>query len=610
MEQSNNPRFPMKTSLTRRFILAAFYAPVSLLAADSAVIKAPLHATGDADAAGMVLATLREKVSTMIVQARNLAPSHSFDVEVAGIVEGSATTTKAGRLNLRFRTPAQKKVALLDFDPRGQTLRILDGGVSVLEGVISGGGEDDGIVVSERAELSRDDAPAKAKGRVTYTVTKKGRRTFRVDLTGLDDNPHYVLVDGIERGEVHRRGKTGVLIFDTAPANAKVLPLDFDPRGSKVDIVTDDKFVFTGEVEAKARGVNVAAPSITGGNLPSTGADADGSAHARLRIDERARKHFSVEIEDVPVGAYDLLVDGTKVGTIDVVNVTGGTKGEIEFESGDDDTDEIPLTFDPAGKTLTVQQGATKFFEGLFNPNTTGGGVPPAEPVSFLEENLTSTGLDSDASGDAKYEVDDRGRHDFSVEIEDVPVGAYTLTIGGVVRGTISVKLVAGKTKGELEFSSKVEPGHKLLNFDPRGQTIEVSTAAGTFFTHLFGNGSATPGGGGGSVTPFEMEVALISSGADANAEAKAELKRKLSGEFSFEVEVEDVDTGAYELLVGGVVRATIDVVADNKGTRGKVEFETEIKPGKLPLNFEVAGQEIVIRQGATTFFARTFPTP
>jgi hypothetical protein len=278
----------MKTPLTRRYILAALIAPASLFAADSAVIKAPLHATGDPDAAGLVLATLKEKTSNMIVQARNLTPAHSFEVEVAGIVEGTATTTKAGRLNVRFQTPPKKNVALLDFDPRGQTLRILDGGVSVLEGVISGSGEDDGIVVNERAELSRDDAPAKAKGSVTYNVTKKGKRTFRIDLSNLEDNPHRLLIDGVERGEIHRRGKAGVLVFDDSPSRDDVLPLNFDPRGLKVDVVTDDKFAFKGEVEAKARGVNVAAPSITGGNLPSTGADADGSAHPHRR---RPRRH-------------------------------------------------------------------------------------------------------------------------------------------------------------------------------------------------------------------------------------------------------------------------------------------------------------------------------
>jgi hypothetical protein len=40
-----------------------------------------------------------------------------------------------------------------------------------------------------------------------------------------------------------------------------------------------------------------------------------------------------------------------------------------------------------------------------------------------------------------------------------------------------------------------------------------------------------------------------------------------------------------------------LNVVTDGTGTRGQLEFD-------------VAGQEILIRQGATVFFRRVFPTP
>ncbi len=593
--------------LLLHFSIAAFL-PVSLLASDGASIKAPLHETGDADASGVAVATLKPKKSELIIKAASLTPLHSYAIEVSGIIEGAATTDKNGKVSVKFATPAVKNTQLLDFDPRGQSLRVLDGATSVLEGVISGSGEDNGAVVDEKAELKSENAPPKSRATTRYTVSSKGRRTFRVDLANITGGPFKVLVDGIARGDVTLRGKSGLALFDSAPTRPGVLTLDFDPRGTVVDVVTGATVIFTGKMEAKAGGVNTAAPSLSRFSITSTGADPDGTATAKLRIDSRARKHFSVEIEDVPVGAYDLLVDGTKVGTIQVATVTGGTEGEIEFTNGDDDPSEIPLTFDPVGKTLTVAQGATKCFERLFDPNVTGSGTPAPESPTQFNELLASTGLDSDAHAEAKYEVDARGRHKFSVEIEDVAAGSYTLTIGGVVRGTISARLVAGKVEGELEFESKLEPGHKLLNFDPRGQTIEISTSAGVFFSHLFGSGSAGPGGG--TVTPFDVTVALTSSGADSNASAEAEYKRDVDGTLSFEVELEDLAFGSYDLLVGGVVRGSVSVVTDNNGTRGKLEFESEQKPGQPLLNFEVAGQEIIIQQGATVFFSRTFPNP
>lgn len=599
---------------TPRLILhvsvALLLLPTALLASDGSTIKAPLHATGDPDATGVAVASLKPKKSELTVKAAKLIPAHEYSIEVAGIVEGTATTDKNGKATAKFTNPLKNKTALLDFDPRGQALRVLDGATSVLEGVISGSGEDNGSVVDERAVLTPENAPAKSKATARYTVSIKGRRTFRVEASDLTGGPFRVLVAGIDRGELTLKGKKGYALFDSAPSRPGVLMLDFDPRGAVVDIVSGATVIFTGKMEAKAGGVNSASPSETRVAITSTGADADGTAYAKLRIDSRARKHFSVEVEDVPVGAYDLLVDGVKVGTIQVVTVTGGTEGEIEFTNGDDDPSEIPLTFDPAGKMLTIAQGATVFFESAYNPNVTGTGTPGAEPQSQLDELLASTGLDSDAKAEAKYEVDDRGRHKFSVEVEDVPAGAYTLTIGGVVRGTINVRLIAatGKIEGELEFESKLEPGHKLLNFDPRGQTIEVSNSTGVFFSHLFGSGSAT--GGPGTATPFDVVVALTSSGADSNASAEAEYKRDVDGTLSFEVELEDLAVGSYDLLVGGVVRGAISVVATSKGTRGKLEFESELKPGRPLLNFDVVGQEIVVQQGATIFFTRTFPNP
>lgn len=226
-----------------------------------------------------------------------------------------------------------------------------------------------------------------------------------------------------------------------------------------------------------------------------------------------------------------------------VRSISGKTSRTLEFTSDDDDPDELPLTFDPVGKTLTVPQGTTKFFEGEFSPTTgDGNGTPGPEPESELEEFMTSTGLDADAKARARYRVTDKVLHRFDVEIEDVPVGNYSLIVAGTSRGTIRVASTPEGIEGEIEFDSKVEPGSRPLNFDPRGQLIEITGAGQTHFSHILGSGSST--GGGGPVVPFEVEVPLINSGADANASAKTELKRKVDGELSVEVEVEDLDAG------------------------------------------------------------------
>ena len=78
-------------------------------------------------------------------------------------------------------------------------------------------------------------------------------------------------------------------------------------------------------------------------------------------------------------------------------------------------------------------------------------------------------------------------RTDFRVEIEDVPVGPYSLHVGGQTVGVIQVKTLAdGSIEGELEFRNPVEPGKILLDFDPRGQNIEVLDGSTVILETLF----------------------------------------------------------------------------------------------------------------------------
>ena len=599
----------MKTNLPilTASILLACAAP--LLAANSSLIQSPLTSTGvAADAKGSVLSSLTARQSVLTVKVGKLAPNTAYEIEVGDVVEAEFTTNSDGAAKVKFKGPNPGNRHPLDFDPRGKTLRVLAGGQRVLEATLSGAGEPAGALVVENVKLRLGSATgATGKAKAEYKLNQSGRRIFKVEVEDAGAGPFELFVGGLKRGDFRSVGAEFKIKFAVGSDDVGALPLDFDPRGQVVDVVRAGQVIFSSELAARALGVNAASPRLSHSAIPSTGADPDGHAEAKMRVDEHARKHFSVEIEDVPTGTYDLLVDGADVGNIVVTATASGTKGEIEFTSGDDHTDELPLTFDPTGKTLAVAQGATVFFQGEFSALIDdGSGTPAPEPPSEFEESLATTGLDPDATAHAQYRVNDRGRHKFSVEIEKVEPGDYTLSVAGIVRGTIRAVATPGGGVGEIEFDTKAEEGHPALDFDPRGQLIEISSAAGKFFSHILGSGSAT---GGGTVVPFDVSAPLISTGADSNASANAQFERKVTGELSFEVEVEDVNVGAYDLLVGGTVRGSLNVIADGNGTRGKLEFDTEAGAGKLPLNFEVAGKSIVIRQGTTVFFERTFPT-
>ena len=325
----------------------------------------------------------------------------------------------------------------------------------------------------------------------------------------------------------------------------------------------------------------------------------------KLKVKQDARQECSIELEDVPVGTYELLANGAAVANIEVTTDDDGTEGEVEFSNGGDDSDELPLTFDPETSVFTVQRDGVVYFQGslTFVGN---GGAGTDSPVS-IEERMASTGLDPNASADAEFEIDDRGRQEFSVEIEDVPAGEYELWVGGVLRGTITAALNDDdEIEGEIEFSSSDDDDDELpLNFDPRGQLIEVKNASGTFFSHTFGNGDANSGP---SASPVMIKLPLFSAGTLPGATAKMKFKRDDDGEESFEVEIEDAPLGSYELWVGTVKRANIVVNNTESGTEGEVEFEESPDSGDLLLDFDPRGELISIVRNGVTHFERLLP--
>lgn len=433
---------------------------------ESSKFKLALARTGgDDDVTGTADFSSKKGRSTFRVKIKNGPPSQEIELKVGGVSRGTFTTSSKGSVSITLSGSA------LDFDPRGHEIEIEDIGDDKF---LSGGGTNSnaGAAFDERANLTPTGVQPLASGHATYRV-KKGVAQFNVEIEDVTDGSYDILVDGVAQGTITAVGGIGEVEFGD---NSGALPLNFDPLGKLIQIALNSDIILASTFLADAPGVSVCTPAETTTALVPTVAAPGASGDARLRTRDDCRRDFSVEIEDVPVGAYDLIIAGTITNTINVItNVDLSVKGEIEFSSQPDDSpsNELPLDFDPAGQTIEIKQGATLFMSATGGTTTTG-----TCTVADTELDLNNTGADGDAKGKSRFRQDVDCKRNFRVEVEKLPVGNYDLVVGGITRGTIAVALVFGEPVGELEFETSPGPGQLLLNFDPRGQLVEVKQGA------------------------------------------------------------------------------------------------------------------------------------
>jgi hypothetical protein len=442
---------------------------------DAARALSALAATGALPGAEGECRVVFGAKSRFEVRVANLAADAEHVLAVDDQPWATFRTDKKGRAKLRFASsPKGRKQLPMLGDPRGGTVTVNDGSQDVVAGVCSGEGESAGSTAKLRARLAPSAlAPAGSEAKAEFEIRKDGRRKFEVEIERVEPGDYAVFVDGVQRGVIAvgalGRGQLEWGDDDGGPA------LDFDPRGKLIDVSSAAGVLFSGTLDGTIPGVNQCSFSETETALLAAPAAGAGSGDTKLRIRDDCRRDFSVEIEDVPVGAYDLFVGGVLRGTIQVVDLGDRIQGELEFTSELGEVDELFLDFEPVGATVEVKQSDTLFFSltqggpGSGGGGGGGGGGCTGAPLE-IDLPLLPAGAVSGAQGDARYRLRADCREDFKVEIEDVADGAYELRVGGVSRGTLQV--VAGQ--GELEFSDPVEPGKTLLDFDPRGQAVEV----------------------------------------------------------------------------------------------------------------------------------------
>jgi hypothetical protein len=451
------------------------------VAADSAFISVPLQRTGvDNDARGLVTINLGPTNSSLLLQLTNLAPNRTYGVMSGGVLRGTLIPDRNGRALLRFSHPFSQGTPQFNFDPRGRLLEIVQSGTAVLRARISGVNEPRGTIINEQVALAR--VPGASGGaNTTYELLTNGTRRFSVTLTNVRDGGWRVYVDGIRRGNILVSGGTGVITFDNSAATPGPA-LNFDPRGLVVDITRTNILRFSSRFLARARGISAATPSVQDFLIPPV-TPLTGFARGRLSVDRDARRKFDLELIDVPVGNYELLINSVFKGFITVVADPAGTQGEIQFASEPDDEEELPLNFSVLTSFYTISRPGVVLFQGQPIPTSL---VETVIPPVRLGLPLLNLGRDRDGIARTRFKRDERGSRHFDVLLRNVPTGVYFLTVDEIPVATIFVPDTGTGTIGLVEFEDEPEAGELPMTFDPFGKTLAIERDGVRFFERAF----------------------------------------------------------------------------------------------------------------------------
>jgi len=461
------------------FLVAALAAP----AKDLAKIKADFESVGTNGAAGSFQMLVGKDKARVAIKASGLKTNTTHQLLIGGVPEAGFNSGSKGKGKLKLLSTSTNVNQTLDLDPRGKLVSISDGSTNVLVLGVATTNEPASIGFVELAGLNRTTNAPSGSAEVSYRE-RNSESSFEVDLSDVPAGEYEVFVAGILRGtnNVGSNG-SGTLEFGNDASGTK-LPLDFDPRGQTVDILKAGAVWFTGVFRAAAAGLTTCTFSLTEAPLLSTGTDADASGNVRFITQTDCRRDLNVEVEDLPVGNYELLVGGVVRGTIEVGTANPGTEGELEFTTEVDDAYKLLLDFDPAGHLIEVRQGATIYFSDIGAANTPASNVCTAVTI---EVPLFNAGVIPGGKSEARFRFRDDCEQDFRVEIEDLPEDAYNLHVDGVKVGTINSANVGGENRGRIEFDTNPDDPNEIpLTFDPRGKLVEVLKGSETILSRVF----------------------------------------------------------------------------------------------------------------------------
>ncbi len=302
--------------------------------------------------------------------------------------------------------------------------------------------------------------------------------TFHLRVKRLAASTEYVVTaDGVEqtRFTTNSKGDANEKIDLHVVSMGTLAP--FDPRGKLVGVALET-----------APGTNVLEAVVSGASEPprtkvkewtdlAPDAGAPGAA-GDARFDQRpnGNRRFVVKASGLtPNTPYEVHVDSNLIGTL---MTNGGGAGKAHFEAKKNGKSKgkkkQALGVDPRGLPVEVFDPLD-----LATPVLSGPMLAQIDGISACAPSQTLVTLTNEpgvlGTGTAEFEVEDDCDRSFEVELDDVTPATYDVFVGGADVGDLVAVDIGSGGDGTLAFDTDPDaPGEQLLDFDPRGQTLEV----------------------------------------------------------------------------------------------------------------------------------------
>ena len=298
------------------------------------------------------------------------------------------------------------------------------------------------------------EGPAGARGRLRFDLSDRGAR-LDLEARGLAPNAdHELRADGATQG-IYTSDHKGDLQLELGTRGGRDGDLWFDPRGRRLSLHDGSQDVLTAIVsgpgeprKSRVKEKVVLEPTDAGRGL----------LRSLFRVRTSGDKRFSLLVSEAEPGDYEVLVDGTRVGTL---RADDRGKGKLEFGSGGGSLD-----FDPRGAEVALARAGTSHFAGELKAQLPGFTICSEDRTEFPLQGAPS----AQGTASASLEVHEDCNVRLRVQLMGVPGGSYDLRVDGE---TVA-QMAAPQGQAQVQLDSAPETGSGLLGVDPIGARIEI----------------------------------------------------------------------------------------------------------------------------------------